>query len=110
LFVWGVPLALLVPNCLKKRAGHTGVSYSGYTIRDYLTLGKVSIFAASGKLAPRKKKQEARIRAGINSKSTATTCEHVRPYFFEFHAAMQQSCFFLWGSNNPHAANGNFAK
>ena len=44
------------------------VLYSGYTIKDYLTLGKVSIFAASGKLAPLKKKQEARIRAEINSK------------------------------------------
>jgi len=68
-------------------------------------------FAASGKLAPLKKKQEARItRRNKFKKSTASTCEHVRPYFFEFHAAMQQSCFFLWGSNNPHAANGNFAK
>ena len=32
--------------------GGTGVFYSGYTIKDYLTLGKGSIFAASGKLAP----------------------------------------------------------
>ncbi len=106
----GCPIGTVCPKLSEKEGVHTGVSYSGYTIRDYLTLGKVSIFAASGKLAPRKKKQEARIRAGINSKSTATTCEHVRPYFFEFYAAMQQSCFFLWGSDNPHAANGNFAK
>jgi hypothetical protein len=62
LSVWFAPWTLFVPNCLRKRAGATGVFYSGYTIKDYLTLGKGSIFAASGKLAPFREKQKARNR------------------------------------------------
>jgi len=48
-------MTLFVPNCLRKRACATGVSYSGYTITDYLTLCEVPIFAASSKLAPQEK-------------------------------------------------------
>jgi len=44
-------------------AWRIGTSYLGYTIKDYLTLGKVFIFTASGKLAPLEEKQKARIRA-----------------------------------------------
>jgi len=44
-------------------AWRIGSSYLGYTIKDYLTLGKVFIFTASGKLAPLEEKQKARIRA-----------------------------------------------
>jgi len=61
---------LFVPNCLRKRARHTGLSYSGYTIIDYLTLWKVPIYAAFRKLTPQKN-QIARIkRAILNAKST----------------------------------------
>ena len=67
-------MALFVPNCLRKQACATGVSYSDYTITDYLTLCEGSIFAASSKLAPLRKKQDARLRAITNSKSTALTC------------------------------------
>ena len=40
------------PKLSEKENGAHGVFYSGYTIKDYLTLGKGSILAASGKLAP----------------------------------------------------------
>ena len=58
--MWFVLEIMFVPNCLRKRAGVTGVFYSGYTIKDYLTLGRDSIFAASGKLAPAGLKQPSR--------------------------------------------------
>ncbi len=77
-------MVLFVPNCLRKQACATGVSYSDYTITDYLTLCEGSIFAASSKLAPQEKTG---------------------------YAALQHILFFpKWGSNNLHAANGTLAK
>ncbi len=67
-------MTLVVPNCLRKRGCTTGVSYSGYTITDYLTLCGAPIFAASSKLAPLREKQDARIRAIIHNSKTPLTC------------------------------------
>ncbi len=66
-------MALFVPNCLRKQACATGVSYSDYTITDYLTLCEGSIFAASSKLAPQEKTGCAYARNN-KLKSTASTC------------------------------------
>ena len=50
---------IVCPKLSEKEGGGTRVSYSGYTIKDYLTLGKGFIFTASGKLAPLRKKAES---------------------------------------------------
>ena len=45
------------PKLSEKEGGRHRVFYSDYTIKDYLTLGRGSIFAASGKLASLREKQ-----------------------------------------------------
>ena len=55
--VWDSDIGSFCPKLSEKEGCRTGAFYSGYTIKDYLTLGKGFIFAASGKLAPFREKQ-----------------------------------------------------
>ena len=46
------PIDTVCPKLSEKEGGQHRGFYSNYTIKDYLTLDKGSIFTASGKLAP----------------------------------------------------------
>ena len=88
-----------------KLSEKAGVPYRsflfGYTIKDYLTLGNGFLFAASGKLAPFREKQKARIRAQFIIQKPSLACKHADGGFLNYNAAMQHVLLFPMGLKQP---------